>query len=260
MAIDMKDKVCIVTGASRGIGRRLAVDLANEGATVVFVARNAAKLSEAIAEVRGPGRAAVAAECDVSIPEAVRRMVAEVHAAHDRVDVLINNAGIEPIGSVAETPTELIEQTLRTNFLGMVYCIKEVLPLMQRRRRGIIVNLTSSAAVFPLPRGAAYCASKAAIRAFSESLYNEVRPDGIQVLLVYPGFVAETDMAQAHMAARGTPPRFVHQTLAQVSRAVRAAMGTDTFQVVLPRLLAFTPVVKELFPTLALRRAATMQG
>jgi len=67
-------------------------------------------------------------------------------------------------------------------------------------------------------------------------------------------------MAQAHMAARGTPPRFVHQALAQVSRAVRAAMGTNTFQVVLPRLLALTPVVKELFPTLALRRAATMQG
>ena len=256
----MRDRVCIVSGASRGIGRRLALDLAREGARVALVARPSAKLDEALAEVRALGPACVGIGCDVRDPAGVRDMVAWVEASWGGVDVLINSAGIETIASVADASVEEIEQTIHTNVLGMVYCVKAVLPVMRRQRRGSIVNLSSSAAWFPLPRGAAYCASKAAIIAFSESLYVEVHQEGIQVLVVYPGFVAETDMAQAHLRARGAPPRFVHQTLAQVSSAVRAAIGTEAVRVVLPRGLGWSLVVRDLFPTLSLRQAARLQA
>jgi NAD(P)-dependent dehydrogenase (short-subunit alcohol dehydrogenase family) len=256
----MRDRVCIVTGASRGIGRRLALDLAREGARVALVARRSAKLDEALTEVRASSPASVAIACDVRDPAAVGDLVAGVAAAWGRVDVLVNSAGIEPIASVIDASVEEIDETIRTNFFGMVHCVKAVLPIMRRQRHGSIVTLSSSAAWFPLPRGAAYCASKAAITAFSESLYAEVHQEGIQVLVVYPGFVAETDMAQAHLRARGAPPRFVHQTLAQVSAAVRAAIGTDAARIVLPRGLGWSLVVRDLFPELSLRQAARLQA
>lgn len=256
----MSDRTCIVTGASRGIGRRLALDLARDGTRVALVARPSAKLDEALAEARASSPASMGVGCDVRDAAAVQDMVARVEAAWGCIDVLVNSAGIEPIASVAEASVEEIEQTMRTNFLGMVHCVKAVLPVMRRQRRGSIVNLSSSAAWFPLPRGAAYCASKAAITAFSESLYAEVNREGIQVLVVYPGFVAETDMAQAHLRARGAPPRFVHQTLAQVSSTVRAAIGTDAIRVVLPRGLGWSLVVRDLFPELSLRQAARLQA
>ena len=255
----MNTRVCLVTGASRGIGRRLALDLAREGAIVALVARPSPKLGEALAEVRSASERSIAIECDVSDGAAVEKMVARAHSTFGRIDVLVNCAAIEPISTVADSAVEDIERTIRTNFLGMVYCVKAVLPILRKQQSGCIVNLSSTAGRFPLPRGAAYAASKAAISAFSESLSYEVKKDRIQVLVVYPGFVPETDMAQEHMRHRGAPPKMVHQSLEKVSRAVREAMGKNRFEVLLPSYIGFASVFKDLFPTLSRRQVERME-
>lgn len=255
----MEKKVCLVTGASRGIGRRLAVDFAREGASVALVARPSAKLGEALEAARAVSERSIAVECDVSERSAVERMVAQVYSTFGRIDVLVNSAAIEPISTVADSPVDDIERTIRTNYLGMVYCVKAVLPTLRAQQGGCIVNLSSTAGRFPLPRGAAYAASKAAISAFSESLYYEVKKDGVQVLVVYPGFVPETEMAQEHMRQRGAPPRMIHQSLEKVSQAVRAAIGTNRFEVLLPSYLSFAGVFKELFPAISRRQVERME-
>lgn len=255
------ERVCVVTGASSGIGRRLAVDLAREGHKVALVARASERLESAVAEARRhAGGAAEAYPCDVGDFAAVEEMVAAVRKASGRIDVLINAAGIEPIGTVEESEPEVLEQTVRTNLLGTMWCSKAVLPLMRSQRGGAIVNFSSSAGKFPLPRGAVYCATKAGIAAFSEALHHEVRAEGIHVMVVYPGFVPESGMAQAHVAARGAPPRYAHRSLDQVSTAVRAAIGGGRLQLVLPRYLAWAPAVKELFPSAVLATVARTQA
>jgi NAD(P)-dependent dehydrogenase (short-subunit alcohol dehydrogenase family) len=225
-----------------------------------MVARQSERLEAAVAEARRDGGQALAWACDVTDRGAVEAMFTEVAERYGGVDVLVNSAGIEPVAAVADSDPDDIERTIRTNFLGMVHAVKAVLPIMQRQRRGSIVNLSSSAAWFPLPRGAAYCASKAAVTAFSESLAAEVERDGIQVLVVYPGFVPGTGMSTAHVEKRGAPPRFVHQSLESVSRAVRASIGTRRLQLVLPPYLAWAPIAKILFPRATLGRVAKMQA
>ncbi|MHB1787407.1 MAG: SDR family NAD(P)-dependent oxidoreductase [Acidimicrobiales bacterium] len=255
----MPARVCIVTGASSGIGQRLATDLARDGDSVVLVARPSERLDAAVGEAGRHGTAA-AEPCDVGDSAAVEAMVGRVAEAHGRIDMLVNAAGIEPIGTVSDTGTETLEETVRTNLLGTMWASKAVLPIMLRQSSGTIVNFSSSAGKFPLPRGAAYCATKAAIAAFSEALHHEVRSEGIHVMVVYPGFVPDSGMAKAHVVERGTPPRYVQQSLDQVSRAVRAAVGTGRLQLVLPRYLAWAPAVKELFPAAVLAQVARTQA
>lgn len=226
----------------------------------MLVARPSAHLDSALKAARRVNPAAQAKPVDVGDHAGVKDMVAGVVAELGRVDVLINSAAVEPIAAVADATIDDIEKTVQTNLLGTVYCTKEVLATMLAQREGCVVMLSSTAARFPLPRGATYCATKAAVAAFGESLYLELRGTGVQVLVVYPGFVAETDMAQAHIRARGTPPRIAHQSLAQVSAAIRGAIGTRRFQLVLPRHLAWAPVVKDLFPAMALHQVARTQA
>jgi 3-oxoacyl-[acyl-carrier protein] reductase len=256
-------KVCVVTGASKGLGRRIAVDLSREGAHVVLCARPSADLEAAVAEAvvaAGSRGSARAHAVNVGDRIAVDEMVAAVVAEHGRVDVLVAAAGVETIASVIEADPDVIEATVRTNLLGTIWAVRAVLPSMVAAGRGSVVTFSSGSGQFPLPRGAAYAATKAAVAAFSESLYNEVREAGVQVLVVYPGWVPGTGLADAHASERGRPPRGVRQTPEQVSRAVRHAIGTSRLRLILPRWLAWSAVAKELAPGPALRAAARKQG
>jgi short-subunit dehydrogenase len=183
-------KVCVVTGASGGIGEASARALARGGATVVLAARRRERL-EAIAEdIRGAGGEAVTvATCDVGDGGQVEALRDRVRSEHGRCDVLVNNAGIPGGGPFAETSLDQIERVNRVNFLGVLTCTKVFLPMLMASK-GHVVNIASLAGRYALPGAAVYAATKHAVVAFSESLYHELATDGVMVTSVNPGIVA----------------------------------------------------------------------
>jgi short-subunit dehydrogenase len=186
----LSGKVCVVTGASGGIGEASARALARGGATVVLAARRRERL-EAIAEdIRGAGgEAATVATCDVGDGGQVEALRDQVLSKHGRCDVLVNNAGIPGGGAFAETSLERIERVNRVNFLGVLTCTKIFLPMLLASK-GHVVNIASLAGRYALPGAAVYAATKHAVVAFSESLYHELATDGVMVTSVNPGIVA----------------------------------------------------------------------
>lgn len=132
--MDFRDRVVLITGASSGIGRQLAIDLATRGATVVGCGRSEERLQETLKEMRRTGPASSVHLCDVADPDQVRAMVQKILSDHGKIDILINNAGVGTYKSFVDSSSESFESVWRTNFLGAVYCIKEVLPSMIRRR------------------------------------------------------------------------------------------------------------------------------
>jgi short-subunit dehydrogenase len=183
-------KVCVVTGASGGIGEASARALARRGATVVLAARRRERLEAIAEEIRGAGGAAASSTtCDVADPGQVEDLRDRVQADHGRCDVLINNAGIPGGGAFADTTLEQIERVNRVNFLGVLICTKVFLPML-RASKGHVVNIASLAGRYALPGAAVYAATKHAVVAFSESLYHELAPEGVMVTSVNPGIVA----------------------------------------------------------------------
>ena len=185
----LRGRVCVVTGASGGIGESTARALAGAGATVVLSARRLDRLEEIVAEIRGGGGTAGAVACDVADVDQVRALVDRVEDDHGRCDVLVNNAGLPGGGNFVETDLERLELVARVNFLGVVYCTKLFLPLL-RASRGHVVNIASLAGRYALPGAAIYTATKHAVVALSESLYHELAGDGVMVTSVNPGLVA----------------------------------------------------------------------
>ena len=182
-----RDQVVLITGASNGIGRRLAIDLAARGAIIVGCGRSLERLQATAAEMQRTSPLSTAIKCDVAKLDQVREMVSGVLSKFGKIDILINNAGIGMRKPFAETPIEVIEDLIRTNYLGVVYCTHEALPSMIARGRGHIVNISSVGGMIGAPNLAGYCASKFAMNGFSESLYHELMPRGINVSVICPG-------------------------------------------------------------------------
>jgi uncharacterized protein len=180
-------KVCVVTGASSGIGRATAHALAAQGAHVVLAARREDRLAEVAEEIRGAGRMAVPVRCDVTEKIDVERLVAETEGTFGGCDVLVNNAGV-PGGSFNELTLEQIERVTAINYLGVLRCTKLFLPMLLTSR-GHIVNIASIAGRYAIPGSSVYTATKHAIAGFSESLYQELAPRGVMVTSVNPGLV-----------------------------------------------------------------------
>ncbi len=198
---DLADKVAIVTGASRGIGRAIAGSLVGAGARVVVAARTSADIERAAEELRrsrpGAARAVVA---DVGRYEDCRRLVATAVEAFGRLDILVNNAGIGIFGPVADLQPEDWDRVIRTNLDSLFYCCHEAIPHLRRAGGGWIINIASLAGKNPFPGGGAYNASKFGVVGFSEALMQEVRWDGIRVSYIMPGSVA-TDFSHPESGA-----------------------------------------------------------
>lgn len=247
--MDFKNRVALVTGASSGIGRRLAVDLAARGATVVGCARSRERLEETANELKRQGGRSEMLVCDVGDPAEVKAMIDGVLARFGRIDILVNNAGFGSYRSFAEEPVESIESMLRTNYLGTVYCTKAALPSMLARRSGSIVNISSVSGKIGTPNMAAYSATKFAQIGLSESLYHELEPHGIHVAVVCPGPV-RTNFRAAYDERAPEPPSFMVLDAADVSRAVIRAVERQNFEITLPKSLAFACFLKGLMPGL----------
>jgi 3-oxoacyl-[acyl-carrier protein] reductase len=194
-------QIALVTGAGRGIGRAIAAALAGAGADLILLARTAGELDETAAQVRDLGREALPIVADVSRRVDVQQAVTQGLAWFGRVDVLINNAGIQPpIGPLVENDPEAWTQAVAVNLFGPFYCIQAVLPGMMARRRGKIINLSGGGATGPRPNFSAYAASKAALVRLTETVAEEVRPYNIQVNAIAPGAV-NTRMLDEVLAA-----------------------------------------------------------
>ncbi|MBV8195701.1 MAG: SDR family oxidoreductase [Candidatus Dormibacteraeota bacterium] len=183
----LADKVVIITGASSGIGRALALSLADSGATLIGVARTEAKLEEMRAEVVEKGGKAFVYPTDLSDVDACRQLVERVLAEHGRVDVLINNAGRSIRRSVLNSLDRFhdFERTMQLNYFGAVAMILAVVPAMRERKDGHIINITSIGGQTYPPRFAAYVASKNALDGFSRCFAPEVSGDGVDITTIH---------------------------------------------------------------------------
>jgi len=187
-------EVALVTGATRGIGRAIALALAEAGAQVLVAGRDAALGTAVVAEARARGGAAHVLPFDVRSSAAVDAAFSEVQARFGRLDILVNNAGVSPFQrSVAETSDQDWELVLDTNLTGAFRCCRAAARLMLPARRGVILNVTSIAAAAPLPGEAAYCASKAGLAALTQVLAQDWASAGIRVNALGPGYI-RTDL------------------------------------------------------------------
>jgi NAD(P)-dependent dehydrogenase (short-subunit alcohol dehydrogenase family) len=195
--------VAVVTGAGGGIGRALALRLAAEGATLALADLRADALEGVARELAARGTAVSTHAVDVADAGAVEAFAREVEASHGRADVLINNAGVALIGDVEEVSLADIEWLMGVNFWGVVHGVKHFLPLLKRRPESYLVNLSSIFGVVAPPGQAAYCASKFAVRGFTEALRHELEGTGVRVSCVHPGGI-RTGIARAARAGAGT--------------------------------------------------------
>jgi NAD(P)-dependent dehydrogenase (short-subunit alcohol dehydrogenase family) len=185
----MENKIAVVTGGTKGIGRAIAESLLKAGANVFICARDKSELKGALEELSALGK--VDGEvCDVRSESQVEAMLKECERVFGGADILINNAGIGIIGkTVEEMSGEEFEQILQTNLFGVFYCCHHAIPMLKRRGGGYIINISSLAGQNAHPRMAAYNASKFGLNGFTEALMQEVRADRIKVTAICPGSV-----------------------------------------------------------------------
>ena len=183
----LEGKVALITGGSKGIGFAIAEALVSQGARVMITGRDAADLERAQARL---GPRALSVSADARLAEEVERAVQATVDGHGGLDVLVNNAGIGIFKNAADMSPAEWQSIIDTNLSGVFYYCHAAIPHLRRRGGGWIVNISSLAGKNPFTGGAAYCASKAGLNAFSEALMQEVRYDNIRVTYVMPGSVA----------------------------------------------------------------------
>jgi 3-oxoacyl-[acyl-carrier protein] reductase len=187
----LRGKVALVTGGSRGIGLAVARGLVADGVNVAVTGRSEAHLSAARPKIEAAGPGSVETlQADVREYEDVKRAIDATVARFGGLDILINNAGIGIFGEIASMTPAQWREVIDTNLTGVFNASHAALPHLRRRGGGFIINISSLAGKNPFAEGAAYCASKAGLNAFSEALMQEVRYDNIRVSYVMPGSVA----------------------------------------------------------------------
>jgi NAD(P)-dependent dehydrogenase (short-subunit alcohol dehydrogenase family) len=187
---DCADQVALITGGGRGLGRAFAEALAQAGATVAMVARSETQLREAAETIEKAGGRAFAFAADVTDRQAIEQVVAEIERRWERLDLLVNTAGIfRALGPIAEVDPGEWWREIEINVRGTFLCTHAVLPGMLARGRGRIINLASAAGLRALPTTSAYCLSKTAVIRFSECLALENGDQGVCAFAMHPGTV-----------------------------------------------------------------------
>ncbi|MBK5294374.1 MAG: SDR family oxidoreductase [Acidobacteriia bacterium] len=185
---ELKDKGVLITGAGRGIGKRLAIGFAGEGAKLGLLARSRAELELTQLEIEHSGGAALRLRADVRDPEQMKAAVERMHAHFGDIHVLVCNAGVQgPVGPFLENNPKLWAETVETNLFGVMHSCAAVLPEMVERRRGKVLVVGGSGTARPRPNFTAYAASKSAVARFVETLAEELRDHNVQINCMAPG-------------------------------------------------------------------------
>jgi len=182
-------KVAVVTGGTKGIGNAIATELVNHGAMVFICSRSLPDVTKAVEELSKGGKAR-GTVCDVRDESSVERMLGECTQIFGGVDIVVNNAGLAfPGKTVEEISGEEFRETLETNLFGVFYVCHHAIPMLKKRGGGYILNISSLAGQNPIPKMAAYNASKFGLNGFTEAMMQEVRHDNIKVSYICPGSV-----------------------------------------------------------------------
>jgi short-subunit dehydrogenase len=240
-------RVAVVTGASSGIGAAIARKLAADGWHCVLLARREDQLRELAGELGGEFE-----PCDVSDREAVDAAAARVRARHPAIDLLVNNAGIGARGDFLTSEPERIEQVMRTNYLGSVWCLRAFLPALEAAAPAQVVNIVSVAGTVALGRSGPYAASKHAQLAFSRSTTMLLRARGIAVHTVNPGFVETPGFPQRARSRNRLWQRLVIEP-DDVARRVVEIVHSGKVEATIPRWYRVGSVVQALTPGLLAR-------
>jgi NAD(P)-dependent dehydrogenase (short-subunit alcohol dehydrogenase family) len=187
----LKDKVAIITGGGRGIGKAIAMHYAREGAKLALCARTSTELDQTIKELRGMNAEAEGWTCDVSLEEPVKAFVANAHKQLDRIDILVNNAGVMTRPTpMTELDVKKWDYTIAVNLRGPFLITQAVLPIMMKQKAGSIINVSSMIGRGAYANFLAYATSKWGLEGFSQTLAAEARSSNIRVNSVEPGYVA----------------------------------------------------------------------
>lgn len=238
----------VITGASSGIGRATALEMARRGADVVLAARRVERLEQVAAECRRLGVRATVVRTDVTKADECRHLIATAGA----VDVLVNNAGFAVFGAIAEADCGDLREMMETNYFGTVHCTQAVLPQMLSRGNGTIVNVASIAGLMGYARMSGYCATKFALVGFSEAVRDEVLGSGVKVALVCPGTTDTEFFARAEKVKMPGAARLLPAVSAErVARAVCDAARDGRYRRILPLLAVTYMRMKEVGPRFA---------
>jgi NAD(P)-dependent dehydrogenase (short-subunit alcohol dehydrogenase family) len=253
-------RVAVVTGASSGLGRAIALVLAERGATVVGLARRKDLLDALAPELQRSTAGSTTAVCDVGDADAYATTLRAVEAEHGHLDILVNNAGIDLMLPVPGGDDLTVREVFDVNFFATVTGTLTVVPGMIERSWGAVVNVSSDTARAPEPKQGAYAASKAAVSAFSESVAHEVAPKGVHVHVLYPGWVPTAMGLSGHEDGGSLPPKMVRRTEQQVATLVADRLGGPHLDINAARLPLLAPIARTIAPLSyqkAMRRMAT---
>lgn len=238
--MDYRGQIAVVTGASSGLGRRLALDLAGLGATVIAVARREDKLRELGCAYRA---------LDVGNVDGFVALLGDVEREHGRIDILLNVAGTGGHAPDESWQLATTRSVFEVNFFAPYAGMLAVLPGMRQRRQGVIANMSSDDARSPGPGAGDYPASKAALSAMTESLSYEVRRNGVALHVIYPGWVAtEMGLSAVELGRMQMPPRPTRRTEEQVSSLVLRRLGDSRVEINCTKLPLLAPMFRTVAP------------
>ena len=203
----LEESVAVVTGAATGIGRALAARLADEGARLCLADIDAAGLDEVSRGLKGVGAEVLSRVVDVADSRQVEALAHAVSGHYGRADLLFNNAGVTLLGDFEEVSLADIEWLMSINFWGVVYGVKHFLPILKQQKKSYIVNMSSVFGIVAPPGQAAYCASKFAVRGFTEALRHELEGTCVQVSTVHPGGIKTGIATSGRVGANVSPER-----------------------------------------------------
>lgn len=256
----MDEKCVVITGASSGAGRAIAVTLAQRGCSLVLAARREEALKEVMEECATLGASVIYVVTDVKEASDQQRLASEAIRTFGRVDAWVNNAGVLAAGDFDEIPEEVNENVIRTNLLGYVHGAHAILPYFKQQGYGILINNISVGGWFPTPYMSAYSASKFGLRGFSESLKGELTPfPDIHVCDLYPAFLDTPGIQHAAnftgKLLRPAPPVYNPQ---KVANAVLRLIHHPRPKQAIGAAASFLRLAHALFPTLSRNITATV--
>jgi len=248
--VDFKNKVVLITGASSGIGKQTAIEFAKLGSSIILVARRKNKLEQVENELKQFNVNTLVCVCDVSKKDQVDELSKIVLQKFDSVDILVNNAGFAIYGLVSDLSINEIESQMETNYFGMIYCVKNFLPLMLKKKSGHIVNVASVGASFSVPGVSSYCATKFAMLGFSEGLKHELYGTGVGLTVVSPIMVRTPLFEHPSFTNFSKFSTGVSLSSETVAKTIIKASNSSRFEIVVPSVARVVIWFKQTFPFL----------
>ena len=248
--MDFKNKVVLITGASSGIGKQTAIEFAKLGSSIILVARRKNKLEQVENELKQFNVNTLVCVCDVSKKDQVEELSKIVLQKFNSIDILVNNAGFAIYGSVSDLSIDEIESQMETNYFGMIYCVKNFLPLMLKKKSGHIVNVASVGASFSVPGVSSYCATKFAMLGFSEGLKHELYGTGVGLTVVSPIMVRTPLFEHPSFTNFSKFSTGVSLSSETVAKTIIKASNSSRLEIVVPSVARVVIWFKQTFPFL----------